>query len=229
MSAADPGSLTTAERAAADAAPGFLPDDEAVALHQAALRAPPGPLLEIGTYAGKSAVWLGAAARLRGGVLVTVDHHRGSEEHQPGWPYHDPDLVDPVAGRTDTLPALRRTLAAAGLEEVVVAVVGRSAVVAALWSTPLSLVFIDGGHTDAAATADYEGWAPHLVPGGVLAVHDVFPDPSEGGQAPWRVWRRALDSGAFTDRGGCRSLRLLERRASADPLATPSGQQPLRG
>src|SRR3984885_14115093 len=123
--------------------------------------------------------FLAAGARTAGQPVITVDHHRGSEEHQPGWEYHDPDLVDPRTGRLDTLPALRATLAAAGLEDHVVVVVGRSADVARLWRTPLGLVFIDGGHTERAAMTDYQGWAPWVAPGGALAIHDVFPDPAD--------------------------------------------------
>src|SRR5581483_8749101 len=141
---------------------------------------------------GKSTVYLGAAAREHHQYVLTVDHHRGSEEHQPGWEYHDPRLVDPATGRLDTLPAMRRTLHAAGLEDTVVAVVGRSATVAALWSTPLAMVFVDGGHTEAAAWQDYRCWAPHVIPGGLLAIHDVFPDPADGGQAPYQIYRAAL-------------------------------------
>ena len=171
-----------------------------------------GPLLEVGTLLRQVHDLPGRGGPARPGQLVvTVDHHRGSEEHQPGWEYHDPALVDPATGRMDTLPRLRATLAAAGLEDDVVVVVGRSAEVARLWRTPLGLVFIDGGHTDAAAVADYEGWAPQVAPGGVLAIHDVFPDPADGGQAPYRIYQRALESGAFTEVPGEGSLRLLER------------------
>ncbi|HEY6295504.1 MAG TPA: class I SAM-dependent methyltransferase, partial [Streptosporangiaceae bacterium] len=146
---------------AADAAPGFMPAAEGRALFDAAAAyAARGPVLEIGSYCGKSTIYLAAAARAAGQVVVTIDHHRGSEEHQPGWEYHDPALVDPGTGRIDTLPRLRATLAAAGLEDHVVVVVGRSADVARLWGAPLGLVFIDGGHTEAAAVTDYEGWAP---------------------------------------------------------------------
>ncbi len=188
-----------------------MPPAEGRALHRAARAAPPGPLLEIGTYCGKSAIYLGAAAAARDGVVVTVDHHRGSEEHQPGWEYHDPDLVDPATGELDTLPCFRRTIHDAGLEDVVVAVVGDSPQVAAVWSTPLALVFIDGGHTEEAARADFEGWAPHLVDGGLLVVHDVFEDPADGGRAPYRVWRRAVASGAFRPVSSTGSLRVGER------------------
>ncbi len=168
-------------------------------------------MLEVGSYCGKSTIYLAAAAREAGQLVVTVDHHRGSEEHQPGWEYHDPRLVDPATGRLDTLPRLRATLAAAGLEDDVVVVVGRSAEVARLWRTPLGMLFIDGGHTDQAAVSDYEGWAPWVAPGGVLAIHDVFADPAEGGQAPYRIYQRALKSGAFTQVRREGSLRLLER------------------
>ena len=196
----------------ADAAPGFMPVPEGLALFDAAARyAPRGPVLEVGSYCGKSTIYLAAAARTAGQLVVTVDHHRGSEEHQPGWEYHDPALVDPVTGRLDTLPTLRATLAAAGLEDHVVLVVGRSADVARLWATPLGLVFIDGGHTEAAAVTDYESWAPLVAPGGALAIHDVFPDPADGGQAPYLIYRRALASGAFTEIRAQGSLRLLER------------------
>ena len=107
---------------------------------------------------------LGAAAQQTGGVLYTIDHHHGSEEHQPGWEYHDPSLVDPDVGRIDTLPFFRRTIAAAGLEEEVVAIVGRSPTVARHWRTPLALLFVDGGHTDEHVTADYEGFARWVQP-----------------------------------------------------------------
>jgi MMP 1-O-methyltransferase len=197
---------------AAQAAPGFMPAAEGLALFDAAAGyCGHGPVLEIGSYCGKSTIYLAAAASAAGQVVVTVDHHRGSEEHQPGWEYHDPGLVDPVTGRLDTLPRLRATLAAAGLEEHVVVVVGRSAEVARLWGTPLGLVFIDGGHSEQAAVIDYEGWAPWVAPGGALAIHDVFPNPADGGRPPYLIYRRALTSGAFTEVRATGSLRLLER------------------
>jgi MMP 1-O-methyltransferase len=200
---------------AAEAAPGFMPPAEGLALFDAAAQySPNGPVLEIGSYCGKSTIYLAAAARAAGQLVITVDHHRGSEEHQPGWEYHDPTMVDPVAGRIDTLPRLRATLAAAGIEDDVVAIVGKSADVARLWRTPLGMLFIDGGHTDAAATWDYEGWAPWVALGGVLAIHDVFPDPADGGQAPFKIYQRALTSGAFTEVRQEGSLRILERTAS---------------
>jgi MMP 1-O-methyltransferase len=197
---------------AAGAVKGFMPLPEGLALHEtAAAYAHVGPIVEIGTYCGKSTIFLAAAARAAGQHVITVDHHRGSEENQPGWEYHDPGLVDPRAGRLDTLPHFRSALAASGLEETVIAIVGRSADVARLWGARLGLLFIDGGHTDAAAAADYEGWAPHLAPGGALAIHDVFPDPADGGQAPYRVYLRALASGLFTETRVTGSLRVLER------------------
>ena len=198
-------------RAVADSVRGFMPSDEGLGLYEAGLTAAGlGPLLEIGAYCGKSAVYLGAAAQAKGTVVFSVDHHRGSEEHQAGEEYHDPALVDDE-GRIDTLPEFRRSIARAHLEDVVVGVVGRSEVVAAKWRTPLGLVFIDGGHGQEAAESDYEGWAPWVLPGGLLVLHDVFEDPSEGGRPPYEIFRRALASGAFAERGGVRTLRILER------------------
>ncbi len=197
---------------AADEAEGFMPAAEGRALYDAAAKyCRRGPVLEIGSYCGKSTIYLAAAASAVGQLVVTVDHHRGSEEHQPGWEYHDPRLVDPGTGRLDTLPRLRATLATAGVEDHVVVVVGRSAGVAGRWRTPRGMVFIDGGHTEQAAATDYEGWAPWVAPGGVLAIHDVFPDPAAGGQAPYLIYQRALTSGAFTEVRAEGSLRLLER------------------
>jgi MMP 1-O-methyltransferase len=199
-------------RLAAEAARGFMPAAEGLALYQtAADYAAVGPIAEIGTYCGKSTIYLAAAASEAGQLVVTVDHHRGSEEIQPGWEHHDPELVDPDTGRMDSLPFFRAALAAAGLEEHVVAVVGTSAEVARLWRTPLGMLFIDGGHSEYNAVTDYEGWAPWLAPGGALAFHDVFPDPADGGQAPYLVYRRALASGAFTEVSVTGSLRVLER------------------
>jgi predicted O-methyltransferase YrrM len=198
-------------------AKGFMPDDEGRALYDAALVAGRvGPLLEIGSYCGKSAVYLGAAARIAGTVLFTVDHHRGSEETQPGWQHHDPEVVDPRTGRTDTLPFLRRTLEDAGLGDVVIPVVSDSPTLARHWGTPLGLLFIDGGHALDVAMADYEAWARFVRPGGLLAIHDVFEDPADGGQAPFRVWERAVADG-FTPTdlptvpATTGSLRLLTR------------------
>jgi MMP 1-O-methyltransferase len=199
-------------RQAAEAATGFMPPAEGLALFEtAAAYASIGPVAEIGTYCGKSTIYLAAAARQAGQLVVTVDHHHGSEENQPGWDYHDPALVDPATGRLDTLPHFRSALAATGLEEHVIAVVGRSTDVARLWGAPLGMLFIDGGHTDAAAQADYEGWAPWVAPGGALAIHDVFPDPADGGQPPYRVYLRALQSGGFAEVRREGSLRVLER------------------
>lgn len=208
--------------AAFEAAKGFMPLDEGLALYAAARGVAAGlglPLLEVGTYCGRSTILLADAARATGTVAVTVDHHRGSEEQQPGWEYHDPDVVDPEIGRMDTLPTFRRTLHQAGLEDHVIAVVGRSPQVAAVWGRPVGLVFIDGGHTDEHASGDYEGWAPHVAPGGLLVIHDVFPDPADGGQAPYRIYRRALASGAFTEVSAVRSLRVLRRTTGAAPTA----------
>ena len=198
-------------RAAREAA-GFLPEEEGLALYQAGLEGGrAGPLLEIGGYCGKSAIYLGAAAAERGTVLWSVDHHRGSDEHQPGEEYHDPRLVDPETGLIDTLPAFRRTIGRAGLEDVVIAVVGSSRAVARAWATPLGLVFVDGGHSEEAAQGDYEGWAPHVVHGGLLVIHDVFPDPADGGRAPFHVYERALRSGAFEEAAAPGTLRVLRR------------------
>ncbi len=205
-------------RQLAENAKGFMPSDEGTALYDAAVEAvkrfPGGVLGEVGTYCGKSTLYLAAAVRDAGsGTVVTVDHHVGSEENQPGWEWHDETLVDPHARRLDTLPTLRRTLYDAKVEDIVVAVVGRSQQVGALWSTPLAFLFLDGGHTEVQAQADYEAWASHVAPGGLLVIHDVFATPEEGGQAPFHVWERARRDG-FTEWAQTGSLRVVARPAA---------------
>ena len=189
---------------------GFLPDVEADALRSAAAVAQPSTWLEVGTYCGKSTVHLGSVARDRGAHLVTIDHHHGSEENQPGWEWHDPTLVDPYTGRMDTLPLLRHTLADADLESTVSVIVASTQQAASWWRTPIALLFLDGNHTEQTAQHDYAAFSAHLVPGGLLAVHDVFPDPRDGGQAPWHVVERALEEG-FRPTLECGSLRVLRR------------------
>lgn len=196
---------------------GFMPADEGDALYEAALaagRAVPGtPWVEVGSYCGRSTVWLGTAAREADTVLFAVDHHRGSEENQAGWEHHDTDVVDPRTGSMDTLPFFRRTIHDAGFEEHVVAVVGRSPVVARHWAAPLGFLFIDGGHGERPARDDYEGWAPHVAVGATLAIHDVFPDPADGGRPPYeQIYLPALASGRFDEVSATGSLRVLIRR-----------------
>jgi predicted O-methyltransferase YrrM len=199
---------------AARSAIGFMPEDEGIALYEAGLEGGRvGPSLEIGSYCGKSAVYLGAAGRATGTRLFSIDHHRGSEEHQPGEQYFDGRLYDAEAGRVDTYPEFQPTIEGARLGDVVMGIVGDSATIATEWETPLGLVFIDGGHSAAAAHADYEGWTPHLLPGGLLVIHDVFEDPAEGGRPPYEIYRRAVDEDGFEELGGVGSLRVAIRPA----------------
>jgi len=197
---------------------GFMPAEEGDALHAAAMRAgaemPGQPFLEVGSYCGRSTLWLGDAAERSGTVLFAVDHHRGSEENQAGWEWHDESLVDPAVGLMDTLPHFRHAIWKADLEKVVIAVVGPSPLVARHWTTPLAFLFIDGGHGVEPARLDYELWTPHVAPGGYLAIHDVFPDPAEGGRPPYeQIYLPALSSGRFVDESATGSLRVLKRVA----------------
>lgn len=202
-------------RAAALAARGFMPPEEGDALHEAVCSVPDsivGPIVEVGSYCGRSTIWLGAAARRTGRVVHAVDHHMGSEENQPGWEWHEPDLVDPRTGRMDTLPHFRHTIVSAGLTDVVVAVVGDSATVARGWTTPIAALFIDGGHGVEPASLDYELWTPHVAMGGALIIHDVFPDPADGGRPPYEnIYLPAIGSGRFTEVSATGSLRVLRR------------------
>ncbi len=192
---------------------GFLPADEGDALYDAANDLGiDGPLLEIGSYCGKSAIYLGTAAEEQGRVLYALDHHRGSEENQLGWDHHEPDLVDEEVGKLDTLPAFRRAIHDVGLESVVVAIVGDSVQVARHWDTPLAFLFIDGGHGVQPAQDDYTWWVPKVQIGGLLAIHDVFPDPADGGRPPYEcIYLPAVKSGDWVEESSQGSLRVLRR------------------
>ena len=192
---------------------GFLDEDEGRWLYEIALEASRrGPCLEIGSYCGKSTVYIGAACKTRNGILFSVDHHRGSEEQQPGQQYFDPALFDPQSGRIDTFREFRKTLEKTGLEETVVPMVCRSDVAARRWTTPLSMVFIDGGHSKEATLSDYECWARHIVPDGYLLIHDIFKDPAAGGQAPYQIYNLACSSGKFDPLRLIKTLGVLQRK-----------------
>ena len=194
---------------------GFMPTNEGLALNKHGNTVETeGPFLEVGSYCGKSAIYLGIAAEKMGRILFSVDHHRGSEENQPGWEWHDPEIVDKETGLIDTLPEFRRNIKKADLEGTVVAVVGDSPLIAKNWTKPLSLLFIDGGHGSEPAHADYENWVPKLLTGGKLLIHDVFEDPNEGGRPPFEIFQRALNSGSFQEIDAVGSLRVLKRISS---------------
>ena len=196
---------------------GFLDHEEGMRLYDVALEASKlGPLLEIGSYCGKSTMYIGSAVRENKGVLFTIDHHRGSEEQQYGEGYFDPELYDEKEKKVDTFPHLRKTLERAGLEDTVVPLVSTSHVIAKMWATPLSLVFIDGGHTFKAAFNDYNCWAKHIMPGGYLLVHDIFKNPAEGGQAPYHVYKLAIASGLFRVLEMTKTLGVLQRYACGE-------------
>jgi predicted O-methyltransferase YrrM len=202
--------------ALADAVKGFMPRNEGLALYEHALargrEVEGGTWLEVGAWCGKSAIYLGAAAEATQSVLYSLDHHHGSEENQSGWEHFDPTLVDPADGRLNTLPTWQRSIADARLESTVVGLVGPSVVVAHHFAQPLDLLFIDGGHGADVAWSDYESWTPKVVPGGTLLIHDVFPDPADGGRPPYEIYLACLESGAFSDVATEGSLRVLRRR-----------------
>lgn len=195
-----------------DSIKGFLDPAEGQRLYETVERVSHlGPCLEVGSYCGKSTVYLGCAVKPAGGQVYAVDHHRGSEEHQLGEQYHDTQLYDHGCERMDSLPAFRNTLSKAQLEEVVIPMIASSGQLGRYWRTPLALVFIDGGHSRQAALTDYRTWVPHILPGGYLLIHDIFPDPANGGQAPYEIFQLALASGLFEDCGMTKTLGVLQR------------------
>ena len=195
-----------------DQVKGFLEKQEAESLYQFAKKySSLGPCLEIGSYCGKSAVYLGAAVKENNQILYSIDHHKGSEEQQPGQEFFDPDLLDETGKGINTLPFFLETLDKAGLRDNVVPIVSTSLEASEVWSEPLAMVFIDGGHSDQAANDDYDFWHPHIIEGGLLAIHDVFPNPEDGGRPPFNIYTKAKESGLFKEVDMINSLALLEK------------------
>ncbi len=195
-----------------DSVKGFLAEDEADALYKATKQSSLlGPCLEIGSYCGKSTIYMGLACKENNGVLFALDHHRGSEEHQKGEMFHDPELFDSNEALMDSFKEFRRNIRAVNLEGTVAPLVCSSDVAARQWSTPLGMVFIDGGHSLDAALNDYRCWASHIVPGGILAIHDIFPNAEDGGQAPHEIYKLAKASGLFEQLSLVNTLGLMRR------------------
>lgn len=191
---------------------GFMDEEEGECLYQTALKVSHlAPCLEIGSYCGKSTLYLASACKENNSILYAVDHHRGSEEHQPGEEYHDPDLFDDKEQLFDSFREFRKTIRRANLIDAVVPVVAASETASKHWQTPLSMVFIDGGHSFEAALSDYRSWAGHIIKGGILAIHDIFPNPEDGGQAPYDIWKLACASGLFEEVEIVKTLGLLRR------------------
>ena len=194
-----------------DEVKGFLDAAEGAALYAAAEEmAPQGLCVEIGSYCGKSTILLGTACQKAGGTLLAIDHHRGSEENQPGEEYFDPELDDGAGGMSSLLE-FRANIRRAGLEDVVVPALARSQVAARLPLAAPAFVFIDGGHSMPAALADYQNWGVRVMQGGLLAIHDVFPNPADGGRPPHEIYKLALHSGLFEEEQAVKSLRVLRR------------------
>ena len=191
---------------------GFLDKEEGKTLYEfAKLYSQKGLCLEVGSYCGKSAIYIGAAVKENNQKLYSIDHHKGSEEQQPGEEFFDPDLLDEDKTGINTLPFFLNTIDKAGLTNVVIPIISTSLEAGEVWSKPLAMVFIDGGHSEKAANEDYDVWSPYLIQGGLLAIHDVFPNPDDGGRPPFNIYTKAKESGLFKELDMINSLALLEK------------------
>ena len=191
---------------------GFLAEQEGEALYEYASSVMSlGAGLEIGSYCGKSTIYLAAAYKKGNQVVFAVDHHRGSEEHQLGEEYHDSELYNSNEQMFDSFPYFRRTIDQAGLSRTVIPVVTQSEILMQHWTAPLSLVFIDGGHSPEMAMRDCLSWSERVAPGGILAVHDIFEHPEEGGQGPYWGVQEVLKNNDFVLEDKVQSLGFLRR------------------
>ena len=191
---------------------GFLDPKEGDALYSYAKQySISGSCLEIGSYCGKSAVYLGMAVKENGQKLYSVDHHKGSEEQQPGEEYFDPDLKSKDGDGIDTLPFFLDTIEKSKLQSFVIPIVSTSEEAYEDLDINFDMIFIDGGHSEEAAQKDYDLWTHRINIGGILAIHDVFPNPKDGGRPPYKIYIKALESGNFEELEVVKSLRLLRK------------------
>ena len=191
---------------------GFLDPKEGDALYSYAKQySISGSCLEIGSYCGKSAVYLGMAVKENGQKLYSVDHHKGSEEQQPGEEYFDPDLKSKDGNGIDTLPFFLDTIEKSKLQSFVIPIVSTSEEAYEDLDINFDMIFIDGGHSEEAAQKDYDLWTHRINIGGILAIHDVFPNPKDGGRPPYNIYIKALESGNFEELEVVKSLRLLRK------------------
>jgi predicted O-methyltransferase YrrM len=169
------------------------------------------PCLEIGSYCGKSSVYLGSAVKENDQKLYSIDHHKGSEEQQPGEEYFDSDLINAEGNGIDTLPFFLETIEKSKLDKFVIPIVSSSEEAYQDFTLNFDMVFIDGGHSEKAAQKDYELWSKRITKGGLLAIHDVFPNPEDGGRPPYNIYKRALESGNFKKLEMIKTLGLLKK------------------
>ncbi len=137
--------------------PGWLTIHEGQFLEKAALaqKRKAGAIVEIGSFRGKSTIWL----TLAGDRVWAVDPHEGKYS----------------GGRTaSTLPGFLKNLSRAGVRTLVTPVVKTSMAAARTWHRPIKLLFIDALHDEAHAKEDVMLWSPHVVEGGMVAMHDAF-------------------------------------------------------
>ena len=191
---------------------GFLNDKEAKKLQELFLNVHHlGSVLEIGTYCGKSTLNFALIAKKIGGLIYTVDHHTGSEEHQLGEEYHDEDLYDKRLKKFNTLPEFLKNLRSSNLDNFIIPIISKSSDASETFSELISLLFIDGGHSLEAALSDYNSWKDKICSGGLLVIHDVFPNPKDGGRPPFEIYSKAQKSKQFEDLGIYETLGILKK------------------
>jgi predicted O-methyltransferase YrrM len=175
---------------------GFMPSHEGLALTKWAEEfSHYGPALEIGTFGAKSTLYIAAGSSILNQLVYTIDHHSGSEEHQLGEEYFDPEIYDEKLGRVNTVPLMQSNLQQFDESKWIVPILANANSVAPSWSTELGLLFIDGSHTEISAMNDYDNWRSKLHSKGALVIHDIYEKPEDGGQAPYLIYQKALEEG----------------------------------
>jgi predicted O-methyltransferase YrrM len=178
---------------------GWLSEDQARALFEAAAAVQPGrSIVEIGSHRGRSTIVLARAAR-DGVEIVAVD------------PFDDLRW----GGGAESYDVFLENVRRAGVDGRVRVVRGTSESAARDWNgPPIGLVYVDGAHDRRSVLADIDGWARWLENDGLILLHDAF--SSVGVTAA--VLQRFLLRGGFSYVRSVRSLVVLRKR-SASPAA----------
>ena len=149
------GTLLEEARKLARATEGWLTSAEGEALFALASQCrPPGIIVEIGSWMGKSTTWLAKGSKSGSGLKIHA--------------------VDPHSRRPGTFEEFTRNMKRAGVEDLVVPYVMTSAEAAPRINDPVVLAFIDGSHKYEDAKLDIRLWFPKVVEGGYMAFHDAL-------------------------------------------------------
>ena len=109
------------------------------------------------------------------------------------------------------MPEFLKNLRSSNLGKYIIPILNKSSEASKTFKELISLLFIDGGHSLEAALSDYNSWKDKICSGGLLVIHDVFPNPEDGGRPPFEIYSKARKSKQFEDLGIYETLGILKK------------------